>query len=56
MSTDLKTLLSPPDVGDEPLPAEDEDEDETVGTGSTKKSFNAKVLALIGLGTLGQAG
>lgn len=55
MATDLKTLLAPPPVGDEPLPEEDED-DENVGTGTNKRSFNARILALIGLGTLGQAG
>jgi membrane protein len=53
MATDLKSLLAPPEVGEEPLPGEEEDE---VEDKAAQRSFNRRVLALIGLGTLGQAG
>jgi membrane protein len=46
----LKTLLAPRDEGDVPMP-----EDDGVADEMPKKNFNARVLALIGLGTLGQA-
>ncbi len=50
MATDLRTLLSPTDDVDEPM---DDPEEEPVAPNMT---FRTKVLALIGLGTLGQAG
>lgn len=54
MATDLRTLLAPPAVGDDPLPDDvDEEEDDLT---PTRGIMNAKVLALIGLGTIGQAG
>ena len=55
MGTDLRTLLAPAAVGSEPLPGENDDIDDGLGGGG-KANFNAKVLALIGLGTVGQAG
>ena len=52
MGMTLKTLLAPPDVGEERIPEADAmDEDH----GPSRAGFNARVLALIGLGTLGQA-
>lgn len=51
----LKELLAPPAVGEDRVHApgpEDEDVEDRIA----RKGFNARVLALIGLGTLGQAG
>ncbi len=53
MASDLRNLLSPPDIGIEPLPGEDEEDDGP--NAPTKTSFNAKVLGLIGLGALIQS-
>lgn len=53
MATDLRALLAPPEVGEEPLPGE---EDEEVEDKASKRSLNRRVLALIGLGAIGQAG
>ncbi len=52
MGLPLKVLLAPPDVGEDPLPDDDALDDGEV----SRLSFNGRVLALIGLGTLGQAG
>lgn len=54
METSLKTLLAPPDVGDDPALAPDAEAENQAET--SHRSFNARVLALIGLGTIGQAG
>lgn len=51
MAQSLRDLLAPPEVGEEPLPQDLDDEEGEVPRGS----FNARVLALIGLGTIGQA-
>lgn len=52
MGSDLRSLLAPAAVGSDPLPGEDEEMPEDGPRGS----FNARVLSLIGLGTIGQAG
>ena len=51
LAPSLKTLLAPPAVGEEASALADVAEAEP----TPKRSFNARVLALIGLGTLGQA-
>lgn len=54
LDTDLATLLAPAGPANEDAPGEDEED--LLPNESGKTSFNAKVLGLIGLGTLGQAG
>lgn len=51
MATDLRSLLSPIDAT--LVSAEPDDDDDAPASGS-KASFNAKILGLIGLGTLAQ--
>lgn len=53
MAVDLRTLLAPPAVGEDPLPGDEEDD---LDPTPIRSVMNAKVLALIGLGTIGQAG
>lgn len=53
MSTDLRSFLTSKSPQHDALPSEEEDDGPP---GESKASFNAKVLALIGLGALSQSG